>query len=466
MSHLSNPQESKKLGSFPSNFNLANLTNAQGYFFNATGNKDANESPGMVLEFTLNGRPAIAIGNINGNDGGGQAYFYYTDVTLPFIINPYTYLNGQTGFTFNGTNLDGTCCIGTSFTYIPNFSGDRPVLVIGSSNQLFGLYTNTGNFPQYITEAYFDGTNGFVFTNLDNDSKVRQVITLDVNNDGKSDLVTTAGESPAQVVYASTEAFPTSSNINDLLNGITGFNILASSASNSIFIGSRNCNGAELLIGNSNALNGNGQVYGLKAQPSFPANFYVPDNITALNGYIVNGTANSNAGNTVAGIQNLVPNDNCDAIAISIPNTLSVALLFGPAPFPPNVLEDSDSPNVVQIVAEFGAGISMCTLPGNPNNNGYNSLFFGIPFYYSPNLQAGILYGQESLNGTININEFSGSTGATISSNQTGCGMSVASVTTGPTSIPTLAISAPDGSVYFVYYPVETDLAGENTQVA
>jgi hypothetical protein len=467
MSRLRKTLKDKKFGSFPANFNLAtDLNSNTGYFFDITNNNLQGEHPGMILGFTLNGRPAVVIGNVHANDYAGQSYFYYTDAQLPFIINPTTYLNGQTGFTFNGTNIDGTSGVGTSFTYIPNFSGGRPVLVIGAANQLFCLYTDNGNFPQYITEDFFDGTNGFVLTNLGCGSDT-QVITSDINNDGKPDLIVGGGRNTL-VTYASSTAFAASTNINELLNGIAGFAIFIPDGPNDPALGSRNCNGAELLIGNPLALDGNGQVYGLLAQPNFPANFYVPDNITALNGYIINGTTNSQAGGVVAGIPNLAANDNCDAIAIAVDgqdNEL-LFLVFGPAPFVANILNNPDGTNSAVVLGNAMGAFSFCAVPGNPNNNGYNSLFFGLPD--GPfSLQGGILYGQQdAFNGTIYVNNFNGQNGAIISGNQTisECGVAVASVMTDTT--PTLAISNPEGGFYFLYFPTLPGEVADQTDVA
>jgi RHS repeat-associated protein len=287
---------------------LSNLSGNNGFVVNGT---DAGNFSGVAVSKTgdINGDKIddIAIGSFgadpNGVNAAGKSQVIFGSQKFPATID-LSQLNGQNGFTLNGTDAEGFS--GGSLSNIGDINGDGlSDFIIGAfgaaangqnnAGKAYVVFGNKQGFPANFNLSTLNGNNGFAITGTNTFDYAGLSVseTGDINGDKINDLLISApgplGGTPGKsyVIYSRTTGFAPNLNLAEI-NGTNGFTINGIDGNSSGSVSSGDINGdrvPDLIIGadggTTSGGNNAGKIYVILGEPGGFSNNV---DVTALNG--------------------------------------------------------------------------------------------------------------------------------------------------------------------------------------
>lgn len=323
-----------------------------------------------------------------------------------------TDLDGSNGFIFEGT--DSSEGVGTLVTSAGDFNADGfdDIIVTASppdaddleKGDAYIIFGTTDGFPERLTPAELDGTNGVRFKIPGLDEGYGASSVGDVNNDGIDDIIFSGGrvgsEGNVDILFGSAEPFPASIDLGDqvIANGFSIQGIATSNYFGSSVSGAGDFNGDgidDFVVGSSlageetnfptggtaNLMAGDVSVIFGSTDP-FPDSFDI-DALDGSNGFRVKGLGRFfNLGKSVSDIGDF-NGDGFDDVAVSASGGLASApltyILFGSsAGFPALTdVESLDSSMALRIDGKSQWRQQQVSSAGDFNNDGFDDLLIG-----------------------------------------------------------------------------------------
>ncbi|MEG4344248.1 RHS repeat-associated core domain-containing protein [Microcoleus sp. A003_D6] len=398
------------------NLKLANLNGENGFTLNGT---EAGNFSGVAVSKTgdINGDQIgdIAIGSFgadpNNINAAGKSQVVFGTQKFPATID-LSQLNGQNGFTLNGTDAEGFS--GGNVSSAGDINGDGiKDFIIGAFGAAVNGQNNAGKayivfgsnrgFPANFNLSTLNGNNGFAIagTNAFDYAGLYSSGIGDINGDNIDDLLVSApgplGGTPGKsyVIYGRSTGFSPSLNLAEI-NGNTGFVINGIDGNSSGTASSGDINGdgiTDLVIGadggnTSGGINA-GKTYVIFGLPGgFTGSVNVPE-LNGTTGFVIAGlNAEERSGIAITAEGDINGDGNKD-IVIGAPgatvgdqiNAGKTSVIFGkkeafPVIVNPADLNGSNGFTIFGFDAEGSAGNAV-SYAGDINKDGFDDLLIG-----------------------------------------------------------------------------------------
>jgi hypothetical protein len=395
---------------------LSNLSGNNGFVVNGT---EPGNFSGVAVSKTgdINGDKIddVAIGSFgadpNGVNAAGKSQVVFGGKNFPASID-LSQLNGQNGFTLDGTDAEGFS--GGSLGNIGDINGDglsdfvigafgAPVNGQNNAGKASVVFGNNQGFPANFNLSTLNGSNGFTITgtNAFDYAGLSVSGTGDINGDGSSDLLISApgplGGTPGKsyVIYGRTTGFAPNLNLAEI-NGTNGFIINGIDGNSSGSVSSGDINGdrvPDLIIGadggTTNGGNNAGKVYVILGEPGGFSNSV---DVTALNGttgFVIAGLSPEERAGIAISSGGDVNGDGIEDIVIGAPgaspnnqiNAGKTYVIFGtnkgfPLIVNPAELNGSNGFTVFGFDPQGSSG-SAVSIAGDINKDGFDDVLIG-----------------------------------------------------------------------------------------
>ena len=433
---------------------LSNLSGNNGFVVNST---EPGNFSGVAVSKTgdINGDKIddVAIGSFaadpNGVNAAGKSQVVFGGKNFPASVN-LAELNGQNGFTLNGTDAEGFS--GGSLSNIGDINGDglsdfvigafgAPVNGQNNAGKAYVVFGNNQGFPANFNLSTLNGGNGFTITgtNAFDYAGLSVSGTGDINGDGSSDLLISApgplGGTPGKsyVIYGRTTGFAPNLNLAEI-NGTNGFTINGIDGNSSGSVSSGDINGdrvPDLIIGadggTTNGGNNAGKVYVILGQPGGFSNNV---DVTALNGttgFVIAGLSPEERAGIAISSGGDVNGDGIEDIVIGAPgatvnnqvNAGKTYVIFGtnkgfPLIVNPAELNGSNGFTVLGLEPESASGNAV-SIAGDINKDGFDDVLIGVSSADSDGKNnAGktfVIFGRKEFPASLGLGEINGTNG-------------------------------------------------------
>jgi von Willebrand factor type D domain/Bacterial Ig domain/RTX calcium-binding nonapeptide repeat (4 copies)/FG-GAP repeat/Calx-beta domain len=437
---------------------LSNLSGNNGFVVNGT---EPGNFSGVAVSKTgdINGDKIddVAIGSFgadpNGVNAAGKSQVVFGGKNFPASID-LSQLNGQNGFTLDGTDAEGFS--GGSLGNIGDINGDglsdfvigafgAPVNGQNNAGKASVVFGNNQGFPANFNLSTLNGSNGFTITGTNTFDYAGLSVsgTGDINGDGSSDLLISVpgplGGTPGKsyVIYGRTTGFAPNLNLAEI-NGTNGFTINGIDGNSSGSVSSGDINGdrvPDLIIGadggTTNGGNNAGKVYVILGQPGGFSNNV---DVTALNGttgFVIAGLSPEERAGIAISSGGDVNGDGIEDIVIGAPgatvnNQVNVGktyVIFGtnkgfPLIVNPAELNGSNGFTVFGFDPQGSSG-SAVSIAGDINKDGFDDVLIGASGANSDGKNnAGktfVILGRKEFPSALRLAEINGSNGFVLS---------------------------------------------------
>ncbi|MGL5064360.1 MAG: VWD domain-containing protein, partial [Microcoleus sp.] len=397
---------------------LTNLSGNNGFVLNGT---EAGNFSGFAVSKTgdINGDKIddIIVGSFgadpNNVNAAGKSQVIFGDRKFPASVN-LSQLNGQNGFTLNGTDTEGFSGRSVSDAGDINGDGIKDFIIgafaapVGGQNNVGKTYivfgTNKG-FPANFNLANLNGNNGFAVTGTNTFDYAGLFATgiSDINGDRIDDILISApgplGGTPGKsyVIYGRTTGFSPNINLAQI-NGNSGFVINGIDGNSSGTASSGDINGdgiPDLVIGadggtTSGGVNA-GKTYVIFGQQgAFFGSVNVPE-LNGTTGFVIAGLGTEERSGISLTATGDLNGDGYKDLVIGAPdasagdriNAGKTYIVFGkasafPAIVNPAELNGSNGLTIYGFDVEGSAGNAV-SYAGDLNKDGFDDLLIGTP---------------------------------------------------------------------------------------
>jgi Ca2+-binding RTX toxin-like protein len=293
-----------KAGRFASNLQLSSLDGNNG--FKVVGNFQGyiGRTVSSAGDVNGDGFADVIIGDANAyNNLEGDGYVVFGKAGGFAAEVHVSSLDGRNGFRIDGPGHKYTA---NRYAGAGDVNGDGfDDLIVGEphtsdrgyySGRAQVVFGHDGRFPATLPLSNLDGTNGFTISGEAEDEGVGLSVASarDVNGDGFGDVIVTANNDAAYVVFGKAQGFASNLEVSSL-DGANGFKIDGVGGFSVASAGDVNGDGfAEVIIGDEDADppgDGRGASYVVFGKAgSFPASLQV-SSLNGSNGFRVNGEA-------------------------------------------------------------------------------------------------------------------------------------------------------------------------------